>query len=69
MTPKLITIRVDGKTKTVDRNDYIKGKTAQLREFGYTTLTEDEVRRQLNNVYDGTPRDVIGLFIERDIVE
>ena len=64
-----VTIQVDGNNKTVSRADYIKAKTKTLLEFGYSTLTEDEVSKQLDNVLAGRPLNAIGMFIEGDVVK
>lgn len=54
-----------------DRNQYIKAKLRALREFGYSTLTEDVVRDQLALAEAGKTMeeglDVIGMFISDDL--
>jgi hypothetical protein len=53
---------------TVETEHYIVEKTKVLVEFGYTDLTEGEVRSQLREILgDGSPN-VIGRFIMSDLV-
>lgn len=69
--PTYITIQIDGVEKDVLRTAYIKAKTGDLRKFGYSDLTEDEVAAQLEKILTGASKDdldIIGRFIERDIV-
>ena len=72
-----ISITVDddflGKAKTIrtPRETYVAAKTKDLRNFGYSGLTEKEVADQLQAVLDGgTLSDgrltIIGSFIEND---
>lgn len=57
-------------TKEVSKKDFIKAKTADLRNFGYADLTEDQVGKQLEIALSGEGKlDVIGLFIEGDLVK
>lgn len=53
--------------RTVSKNDYIEAKTAQLIEFGYPTLTKDEVSNQLEKLIHGESLTVIGKMMEGDI--
>ena len=47
---------------------YISRKTKDLREFGYESLTRDEVEKCLDKVLSGEEAaDVISMFIEDDI--
>ncbi len=68
--PKDIAIKLsDG--RTVSRKDYIRAKTKDLIEFGYSDLTEEEVEHQLTKI-EGKETflnslSVIGLFIQDDI--
>ncbi len=62
---KCITL-TDG--RTVYAEDYIKAKTAQLKEFGYNSLNESGVREQLDKVLKKENNlTVIGHFIKDDI--
>ena len=64
-----ITLDLDGRIVTVTKEKYIKAKTKDLREFGYTNLTEEEVRVQLEKILKGEELDIIGMFMEKDIVK
>ncbi len=66
---ELIKIDLDGKIVTVSKQDYIKAKTGDLRNYGYETLTEEEVSMQLDRILKGEELNVIGMFIEKDIVK
>lgn len=68
MTDK-IKVDLDGKILTVTKEQYIKAKTKDLREFGYVNLTEEDVSNQVENVINGEELNVIGMFIEKDIVK
>ena len=62
-----ITIRVNGERITVSEADYVKAKTADLHEYGYTNLTESEVKSQLILLLAGKQwTNVIGAFIAGD---
>ncbi len=61
--------RNTGREGDVDTEQYIKSKTRDLRQFGYSTLTEDGVRRQIIAILAGEKLNVIGMFIEGDIVK
>lgn len=52
----------------VKSSDYVKAKTKDLRAFGYEELTESEVENQLNLVLTGGKVNIIGMFIQKDIV-
>jgi len=68
-TPEEIQIRDGfGEIKKVKVVDYIIAKTLDLCESGYTSLTEEAVAVQLNNIVNGEPLSVIGAFMESDIV-
>ena len=54
--------------RRVGKSDYITAKTKDLQEYGYSTLTETEVRFQLNQVLKEERLNVIGSFIESDIL-
>lgn len=55
---------------TVKTKDYVKAKTKDLIEFGYSTLTEHDVEVQLNLILANRKEDlsVIGRFIEDEII-
>lgn len=64
-----IKIDLDGRRLTVDKDIYVTAKTKDLREFGYGNLSESEVEFQLEQVLKGGELNVIGMFIEKDIVK
>jgi hypothetical protein len=66
-------IEVDGRTMVVERERYVAAKTKQLREFGYSSLTEDEVDERVGDVllYRKAGRlaeNVIAKFMEDEII-
>lgn len=64
-----ITINISGRGNLlVNKEDYIRAKTGDLREFGYNDLTEEDVSAQLEAILAGEQLDIIGKFIEKDIV-
>ena len=64
-----INVNIDGRRATVAAAHYIKAKTKQLREFGYTTLTEEEVEKQLRMILEKEEvSGVIGMFMRDEIV-
>ncbi len=64
-----ITIKINYEPKKVCVMDYVTAKTKDLKEFGYTDLTEKQV---LNSVWrivnNEKTKDVIDHFIKDDIV-
>lgn len=66
---KKITIDLDGRIIKVPKEIYIIAKTKDLRQFGYANLSESEVESQLDKVLAGEELDIIGMFIEKDIVK
>lgn len=69
MPEETIKINLDGETRTVPKKAYIKAKTGDLQNFGYTNLTEKEVEIQLEKILKGEELDIIGMFMESDIVK
>ena len=69
--PKQIYIRERDSDREgfVDTEKYVKTKTRALREFGYSSLTQDTVREQIAAVLAGKKLSVIGMFIEGDIIK
>ena len=65
--PPFVTINYDGKTKTVNTQDYLAAKTKQLQEFGYPSLTREEVKAELGKIFNGGKLTVIGMFMEGEI--
>lgn len=62
-------IDLDGNVVTVSKEKYVAAKTKDLVEYGYATLTEEEVSKQVDNVLSGAELSIIGMFIEKDIVK
>jgi hypothetical protein len=65
-------VRIDGTLREVNRADYVRAKTKQLREFGYTDLTEEQVSEQIDALLAGKTfgkgLTVIGKFMEGEVV-
>lgn len=56
--------------RVVSKSDYIKAKTKDLIEFGYSSLTEEVLSEQLDKILSNAPEselNVIGLFCKSDI--
>lgn len=65
-----IKIYLNDKEVTVAKSDYVAAKTKDLREFGYTSLTENDVANQLEKILSGSDDlDVVGQFIKPDIAD
>lgn len=64
-----ITILIDGQKKVVNKAAYIRAKTRQLREFGYSSLTTQDVREQLDKHLAGEELDVIGMFLQDEVLK
>jgi len=64
-----IWISLDGHKKEVPKSAYITAKTKSLIEFGYTTLTEDEVSKGLDKALSGNADEIISMFIEGDLLK
>lgn len=64
-------VALEGRKGTVDRAQYVRAKTGQLREFGYTDLTEDEVNEQIDALLAkkqlGAGLTVIGALMKDEI--
>jgi len=70
---KTLKIKIEDKPEMeVPREAYVKAKTKQLREFGYSTLTESHVDEQVDAVLQkkefGKGMTVIGVFMKKEIV-
>lgn len=56
--------------RVVLKADYITAKTKDLIEFGYTSLTEDDVKVEVEKILTNVPDKeltVIGMFCKSDI--
>jgi len=69
MAKETVWLELDGMKKEVLKSDYIRLKTKDLREFGYSTLTEDEVAASLEKALAGNANDVISMFIDGDLLK
>lgn len=71
-SPTTLRIKLEGREYKVPRKAYAIKKTAQLKEFGYPSLTVDEVEAQIdalmNNKKLGDGLTVIGMFMEGEIL-
>ena len=67
-----IRVEIDGRNLAVPFDHYAKAKWKQLREFGYSDLTLDDAKNQLELVLSGEKEigkgklSIIGKFIETD---
>ncbi len=52
--------------RNVRKEDYIKAKTLDLRDFGYYDLTEKTVGEQFDKIVKGENLSVIGMFMQDD---
>lgn len=69
-----IRIRLDDREITTTKEDYIEAKTKQMVEFGYGSLTEDQVARQLDLLLAGKTTiaeglTVIGMFMKQEVMK
>lgn len=65
--PDYLKVKIDGRVFEAVRSSYVTAKTKQLREFGYTSLTESEVNAQIDLLLTGRKPSVIGRFMEDEI--
>jgi len=64
-----ITIKINYESKKVRVMDYVTAKTKDLKEFGYTELTEKQVIESVWRIVNKEkPKDIIEHFIKDDIV-
>jgi predicted nucleic acid-binding Zn-ribbon protein len=65
-----IKIQIDGEVVTTTRSAYIKAKTADLKAFGFESLTEDETAAQVDKILAGDRDglDIIGNLCLDDFV-
>lgn len=63
-----IMVKIEGKERVVERKDYVRAKTAQLREFGYTTLEPETVDAEISAILAKEPLSVIGKFMEDEVL-
>lgn len=62
-----IEIKLNDKVVKVDRDEYVRLKTLDLKEFGFN-VTEEEVDRQVQKILNDSLQNlsVVGLFIQDD---
>jgi len=62
-----IEIKLNDKVVKVDRDEYVRLKTLDLKEFGFN-VTEEEVDRQVQKILNDSLQNlsIIGLFIQDD---
>lgn len=67
-----ISVQIGDRTGKVNRADYVRAKTKDLREFGYAGLTEKDVDEQIDAILAGKKLGqgltVIGKFMEDEII-
>ena len=64
-----IKVMVNGNIQSVCVMDYVDAKTKDLKEFGYTSLTEESVTKSVKRILNREKLiDVIDHFIKDDIV-
>jgi hypothetical protein len=72
MLPENLTIQVANVNYEITTEEYIQNKVVFLKEFGYPTVTAEEVREQVISVLEkkewGQGLNVIGLFIQKDLL-
>lgn len=64
-----IKIDIGNGHEVVDKKLYAKAKHKSLYDFGYRSLTVEQVEIQIENVLNNKELDVIGQFIKQDIVK
>ena len=68
MSENITIFNDDGKELSVSKDSYVRLKCRDLREFGYSSLTQDEVREELDALLRGEEsQSIIGRFIQSDI--
>lgn len=67
MIKMYIEIKLNDKVVKVDRDEYVRLKTLDLKEFGFN-VTEEEVDRQVQKILNDSLQNlsVVGLFIQDD---
>jgi hypothetical protein len=66
--PVKVKVRVEGKRRVMLMDNFVARKVQELREFGYPSLTEQEVREEVENILAGKELTVIGQFIKPDLI-
>lgn len=65
-------VNLGGRMGEVNRSEYVTAKTKQLREFGYPTVTQQEINEQITALLEGKTfgngLTVIGMFMDDEII-
>jgi len=73
MTCSKLHVKFGVREGMVDRDEYVRAKTRQLREFGYDYLTEKHVDEQVDALLQGKAfgkgLTVIGKFMEGEVIQ
>ena len=73
MTCSELRVKIGDREGMVDRAEYVRAKTHQLREFGYDDLTEKHVDEQVDALLQGKAfgkgLTVIGKFMEGEVIQ
>ena len=66
---KTIKVKINYEPRSVYVQDYVRAKTKDLQEFGYSTLTEKSVLASVRRVLNKEKlTDVIDHFVKDDII-
>lgn len=72
-TIPMLYVSVDGKTGWTKRADYVRERVRTLREFGYPTLTHEEVEEQVKAVLEKKTfragLTVIGMILQKEVLK
>lgn len=64
-----IDIDLNGKSVNVQVLDYVRAKTKDLQDFGYLSLTEEQVTKSVHRVINREKlTDIIDRFVQGDII-
>jgi len=63
----ILQIEIDGKTINISRSRYAAVKLKDLRAFGYSNLTLEEVQSEIDAVIADGKLTVIGMFMQNEI--
>lgn len=66
---KAIIIKIDGQTRRVAYESYLKAALRMVQDFGYPSLTLDEVREQAEKILANDDLTVIGMIMKDSIAE
>jgi len=66
---EMIKVKINYEPHEVQVCDYVTAKTRELQQFGYGSLTEDQVLKSVRRIVNKEkPVDVIDHFIKDDII-